>query len=154
MHRDDRLCAPSNACSLCAGKRESRKLLGSESTLTNAIRLAVGSLPDVRLWRNNTGMLRDGRGGVVRYGLAVGSADLIGIVAPWGRMLSVEVKMPGKKPTELQVAWARVVREFGGVSGVVTSVQEAMGLVSEARMCPIDMTTHEYFAKQLREEKR
>src|SRR5690242_16932785 len=128
-----------------------------EQELSNAIRLAVGSLPHVRLWRNNSGMIKDSRGIPVSFGLARGSADTIGIVAPFGRFLSIEVKRPGNKPLSddqwghvlamrsqrvdckcarchraRQEDWARIVREFGGVSGIVDSVEGALALVEEA----------------------
>ena len=106
----------------------------SESVIQSEIRLAVGSLPDVRLWRNNTGSIKDQRGRPVQFGLAVGSADLIGIVAPWGRLLSIEVKSEVGRVRPEQVKWAELVRRFGGVAGVARSVDEAMALVEEARL--------------------
>jgi hypothetical protein len=69
-----------------------------EQDISNAIKHAVGSLPYVRLWRNNTGVLRDDRGIPVVFGLMPGSADLVGVVQPYGRFLSLEVKRPGFKP--------------------------------------------------------
>lgn len=109
----------------------------SETTIMNAIRLAVGSLPDVRLWRNNVGALLDSRGVPVHYGLAKGSGDLIGIVAPYGRFLSIEVKRPGghtdKARRERQARWREVVTAFGGIAGQVESVDGAMALVVLAR---------------------
>ena len=105
----------------------------SESVIQSEIRLAVGSLPDVRLWRNNTGSIKGQRGRPVQFGLAVGSADLIGIVAPWGRLLSIEVKSADGRVRPEQVKWAELVRRFGGVAGVARSVAEAMALVEEAR---------------------
>lgn len=110
----------------------------SERDIQNAIRLAVGSLPDVRLFRNNVGTLEDSRGVPVKFGLAPGSADLIGIVAPHGRFLSIECKKPkhrtNKRRAELQSNWARMVEAFGGVAGRdVQSVEDAMALVGRAR---------------------
>lgn len=106
-----------------------------EQDLSNAIRLAVGSLPDVRLWRNNSGRLIDSRGIPVSFGLAIGSADLIGIVAPHGRMLSIEVKRPGavNRATAEQRNWADIIAQFGGVAGIVDCVDGAMALVEMAR---------------------
>lgn len=106
-----------------------------EQDLSNAIRLAVGSLPHVRLWRNNVGILKDSRGIPVSYGLLKGSADLIGIVAPYGRLLSIEVKRPGHRhrATPEQVTWCDIIIRFGGVAGIVESVEEALELVAEAR---------------------
>ena len=49
-----------------------------ELAIQNAIRLEHGSGP-ARLWRNNTGALKDATGRLVRYGLCPGSSDLIGL---------------------------------------------------------------------------
>jgi hypothetical protein len=66
-------------------------------------------------------------------GLGLGTSDLICIVPPLGRFLGIEVKRPGKKPSEHQFKWLAVVRKFGGMSGVATSVAEALALVEAAR---------------------
>jgi hypothetical protein len=51
-----------------------------ETTIQQQIRLALGTRPDLRLFRNNTGTLPDPRTGrPVQFGLARGSADLIGL---------------------------------------------------------------------------
>lgn len=78
-----------------------------------------------RVWRNNTGVLKDARGIPVRFGLAVGSADLVGIVAPSGRFLAVEVKMPNGRLTPEQEAWLATVRRFGGIAEVARSIEDA-----------------------------
>jgi hypothetical protein len=105
-----------------------------EQDLSNAAALAVGSLPYVRLYRNNVGTLLDSRGIPVGFGLVVGSSDRIGIVAPYGRMLGLEFKRAkGGKATEAQERWARLVNEFGGVAGIVTNVESALELADVAR---------------------
>ncbi len=104
-----------------------------ESVIQAQIRKHVGSLPYVRLWRNNTGQLKDRFGTTVIYGLCTGSSDLIGIVAPHGRLIAIEVKSAEGKPTPEQEAFMEIVRRFGGVAGVARSVEEAMALVEEAR---------------------
>jgi hypothetical protein len=104
----------------------------------------------------------DGRPFAVPYGLAPGAADLIGIVkrdhgaffkwllrtftpsagiiaelfdklAPVGVFLSIEVKTGDAVSTEKQKAWAKMVRDMGGVSGVARSVEDAIALYDEAR---------------------
>lgn len=136
----------------------------SESQLQAEIRKHIGSLPDVRLWRNNTGqtvaldksrllgLLMSGKireaieliraTRPVKFGLAIGSADIVGIVAPRGRWLAIEVKAPGWVPAksgarfeheEEQRKWMAIVRAFGGVAGFAASMGEAMKLVEEAR---------------------
>jgi hypothetical protein len=71
-----------------------------------------------------------------RTGLGLGVADLICVVPPYGRFLGIEVKRPGQKPRTAQRRWLDVVRRFGGVTGVATSVEEAMRLVEEAQRLP------------------
>jgi hypothetical protein len=133
-----------------------------EQDLSNAIRLAVGSLPDVRLFRNNTGTIKDSRGIPVTFGLMPGSADLIGIVSPHGRFLSIEVKRPGANIELTDTQWQHVhhvrylrlgcrcarchrasqqdwrdmVNTFGGVAGIVDNVADALALVEVARRDP------------------
>jgi len=126
-----------------------------EQWLSNAERSAVGSLPDVRIFRNNVGTLLDSRGIPVSFGLAPGSADAIGIVGPYGRFLSVEFKRPGYVPPSprkllealkhpakckcepchynAQLRWQDMVRAFGGVAGIVDAEGGALALVEEAR---------------------
>lgn len=85
-------------------------------------------------WRNNTGAMRwtDRAGGnrLMRFG-ATGSADILGVCCD-GRFLAVEVKRPGGRPTEAQVAWLDRVRESGGVAMVVTSLEELRQGLSRA----------------------
>ena len=104
-----------------------------EQEIQNHIRLAIGSLPDVRIWRNNTGRLTDKRGIPVSFGLAVGSADLVGLLAPHGRLLSLEVKTAKGKTTQAQDDWADIVRQFGGFACTVRSTQDALEAIERAR---------------------
>ncbi|NBV62657.1 MAG: VRR-NUC domain-containing protein [Rhodobacteraceae bacterium] len=99
----------------------------------NAIRLEHGSGP-ARLWRNNTGALKDATGRLVRYGLCPGSSDLIGLrqvtITPdmVGQTLAVftaiEVKDQGRL-TEQQRAFITMVQQAGGMAGVARSVDDA-----------------------------
>jgi hypothetical protein len=127
-----------------------------ESTILAQVRAWAATQPDLHLWRNNTGALRDATGRMVRYGLCEGSADLVGLltvdvgtdvpcpshpdldyVAPAvrriARFLALEVKRPGEKPRPEQAAWLRVVQQAGGVAAVVTNVAEAERVIEEAR---------------------
>lgn len=112
-----------------------------ESEILDSILRAVNATGYARCWRNNVGKLPDANGRVVSYGLAVGSADLIGIVrvsaavtdACYGRFLALEVKRPGKLPTDDQRRWLAVVANMGAVAAVVHSADEALAVVAEAR---------------------
>lgn len=107
-----------------------------EKTIQNEIRLDLGAEPDLTLWRNNTGHASyESESGErkVRYGLARGSSDLIGILAPWGRFFVLEVKRPGKKATAEQELFLALVRRRGGFAAVVHSVEEAREALARAR---------------------
>lgn len=106
----------------------------SEQALQQRIRLAL-SRGVTRLWRNNTGMLRDQQGRPVRFGLCPGSADLIGYttvtVTPdmVGQRLAVftavEVKTATGRPTTEQAAFLDHIRQAGGRAGIARSVSDA-----------------------------
>lgn len=84
-------------------------------------------------WRNNTGAVKvEGR--FVRFG-DPGSPDILGILTG-GLFIGLEVKMPGRKPTDLQKEWARSARKVGGEVATVYSVDEALAVVSEALALP------------------
>lgn len=119
-----------------------RDVPNSETTLQQQIRLALGTRPDARLFRNQVGSLPDPRTGrLVTFGLARGSADLIGwrtvTVTPdmVGQRLavftSIEVKTPTGRVRPDQQAWLGVVRGAGGIAGVARSVTDALQLVGE-----------------------
>lgn len=71
-------------------------------------------------------------------GLGLGVADLICVVPPLGRFLAIEVKRPStrSRTSDEQKRWLATVLRFAGISGVATSVEEAMQLVALARVAP------------------
>jgi len=112
-----------------------------ETRLQQEIRLALGLRADLRLYRNQTGQLPDPKTGrPVQFGLARGSADLIGwrtvVVTPdmVGQRLavftSIEVKTPRGRLTPEQHNWLHAVRTAGGIAGVARSVADAIHLVA------------------------
>jgi hypothetical protein len=102
----------------------------SEGQIQDAIRLALASEPDLVLWRNNTGVA-DHRGARVRYGLAVGSADLVGCLA--GRFVALEIKTATGRASQEQRQWLTLVRRYGGFAAIVRSVEEAREAIARAR---------------------
>jgi len=120
-----------------------------ESKIQSKIRLALGKEWDLVLWRNSTGMVEtvdvDKKSGMVsgrahRFGLAVGSADLVGILlipegdSPgFGRFVALEVKKVGGRLSTEQFAWLGCVRAFGGFAAVVDSVESAKAAITRAR---------------------
>jgi hypothetical protein len=108
----------------------------AETTLQQQIRLAHGTRPDCRLFRNQVGQLPDPRTGrPVQFGLARGSADLIGwrtiTITPEmvGTQLavftSIEVKTPTGRVRPEQQAWQRTVSNAGGIAGIARSIRDA-----------------------------
>jgi hypothetical protein len=112
--------------------------MASEQTIQQQIRLACSRGP-VRLWRNNTGTLRDQHGRPVSFGLCPGSADLIGFhtitITPdmVGQQLAVfaavEVKAERGRPTPEQTAFLEHVAAAGGLAGIARSVEEAEAIL-------------------------
>ena len=82
------------------------------------------------IWRNNVGTLKNAAGIPIKFGLCVGSSDLIGI-APGGRFLAVEIKTPTGKPTPEQTRFIEAVRARGGIAGIARSPAEALALLSQ-----------------------
>lgn len=117
----------------------------TESEIQHNIRIAVGMHPDVRLFRNNVGVAKV-RNAYVRYGLANGSADLIGWVkleppiVPFriARFMSLEIKTETGKLSPEQVLWMKLVRNWGGFAAVVRSVDDALAAVERARAGEIE----------------
>ena len=111
----------------------------SEQRIQQEIRLAI-SQGDCRVFRNNTGTLRDQHGRPVSFGLAKGSADLIGwrtvTVTPEmvgtqvAVFLSIEVKTPTGRLRPEQQQWLDAVQAAGGIAGVARSVDDALRIVT------------------------
>lgn len=114
--------------------------MNAETDIQQRIRLAVGTRSDLRLFRNQVGQLPDPRTGrPVQFGLARGSADLIGwrtiTVTPEmvGQRLavftSIEVKTATGRLTPAQHAWLGAVHKAGGIAGVARSVADSLRIV-------------------------
>lgn len=109
----------------------------SETNLMNSILIADHGC---RLFRNNTGAIKDAEGRLVRFGLCKGSSDLIGfrptVITPEmvGKTVAVftaiEVKTPTGKPTPEQVHFIKRVKELGGIAGIARSVEDALAITN------------------------
>ncbi len=120
--------------------------------LQNEIRLALGKLRHVRLFRNNVGEAWLGRVAArsadlvtlarpvrVVYGLCVGSSDLIGFttitITPEmvGQKIAVftaaEIKSGAGRLSDDQANFLRIVTEAGGRAAEIRSVEDAVRLV-------------------------
>ena len=112
----------------------------SETKLQQEIRLALGTIPSLRLFRNQVGQLPDPRTGrYVQFGLAKGSSDLVGFktikITPEmigqevAQFVSIEIKTERGKLTEVQENWLQKVHDSGGIVGVARSIQDALKIV-------------------------
>jgi len=66
---------------------------------------------------------------LITFGLAVGSADIIGIHKATGRFLAFEVKTSTGRTTKEQLNFIEQVRAANGVAGIVRSTQDALDLL-------------------------
>jgi len=113
--------------------------LPSEQSIQQHIRIAC-STGAARLFRNNTGTLRDQHGRPVQFGLCKGSADLIGyrtititpemVGTTVAVFLSIEVKTPTGRIRPEQQQWLETVQAAGGIAGVARSVEDAKALLA------------------------
>lgn len=111
----------------------------SEQTIQQHIRLACSS-GNCRLFRNNTGTLKDANGRPVQFGLCKGSADLIGwttrtitpemVGTQVAVFTSIEVKTATGRVKPEQQQWLDAVQAAGGVAGVARSVADAQQLLT------------------------
>jgi hypothetical protein len=115
------------------------KLRNETAELTKPIEAALNAIPGVWAARNNSGQLPavvgGGRIGMVRYGLGIGSPDIIGTIHQDGVAVAfgLEVKWPDKQPKPQQVAWAEAQRRKGWIVEIVHSVPEALAVVERMR---------------------
>jgi len=116
-------------------------MANAETTLQQQIRLALGTNPEARIFRNQVGSLPDPRTGrLVTFGLARGSADLIGwrtitvtqamVGTRVAVFTSIEVKTPTGRIRPEQQAWLEAVTQAGGIAGIARSVTDAQALLS------------------------
>ena len=98
----------------------------SERDIQSQIMMAL-SKAGCLVWRNNTGVLPNRAGITVRFGLCVGSSDLIA-VAPDGVFVAIEVKNAIGQPTTAQLRFIDAVRAHGGRAGIARSAEDAVNI--------------------------
>ena len=100
--------------------------MNAETTLKKQILAALATI-GVTAWNSPSGLARRGR----IHMAPTGTPDIIGYL-PGGRMLALEVKMPGKKPSVGQLEWIAKATSAGVASTVVRSVDDAVRFVTTA----------------------
>ena len=116
--------------------------VATERDILARIRLALGLLPGLRLFRNSSGVAVHGDGSRVPYGIGPGGADLIGwrsvVVTPEmvGSRVAVfaalEVKGMRGNLRQEQRQFLAAVEDAGGIAGVARSEGEARRLLGVA----------------------
>ena len=98
------------------------------------------STPNVRIFRNNCGALKDQDGRLIRFGVAnPGGSDLIGwrsvTVTPdmvgqqLAVFLAIEVKGERGQATDPQKNFIARVKADGGLAGIARCLDDALGIV-------------------------
>ncbi|GEM_PF-253835 len=143
----------------------------SESAILKAVHLAVGSLPGVRLFRNQVGQGAAGqivgrpgdglllvKGNPVTMGLCKGSSDLIGwrvlTITPdmvgqtVAQFVALEVKTITGRASPDQRNFLDVVERAGGLAALVRSADEAKNVGSNSSLrTPTRSACHADFSK-------
>jgi len=111
----------------------------SERSIQRSIQFNLNKIPGTRIFTNDVGMATLDNGSKIKYGLRVGSSDLIGwrsieitpeMVGKWVAIFTaVEVKRKGCVASPTQKTFIRNVTDAGGIAGVACSVDEAKQLM-------------------------
>lgn len=96
----------------------------SEANIQNAILIAL-SEAGCLVWRQNTGAYKDKTGRVIRYGLCVGSSDIVGI-CPDGIALFIEVKTKNGAIRPEQKKFIEACIRSNARAGIARSVEDAL----------------------------
>lgn len=104
----------------------------SETAVMKQIQLAV-SKAGHRVWRNNVGFATTKNGCNIKFGLCVGSSDLIGIMGDGsGRLLAIECKVNKNKiPSSEQANFILQITRLGGVAFVAWSAEDALEKINK-----------------------
>jgi len=94
--------------------------------LINQVLLALGSEPDIQVWRTEVGlfrMLHSQR--VITIG-PVGMGDIAGVLAPHGQFFCVEVKTGNQSLRKSQIKFREWIERRGAVWVTAWSVDDAL----------------------------
>lgn len=102
----------------------------SEAQIQYDILIAWGAHPRLRIWRQNTGAAKI-NGSWVKFGVK-GCPDILGLMAPSGRLLGIEVKTATGKQSDDQKRFQAILEKWGGLYVLARSVGDvdrALGAV-------------------------
>lgn len=119
--------------------------MNAETPIMQLIRLRIGGLKGVRLFRNSVGALADRFGKWIEYGLGKGTSDLIGwksVRVTQGMVgkniavfVAIEVKVPGSRTNKERMAqqenFLMAVHAAGGIAGLAYSVADAERIIND-----------------------
>lgn len=100
--------------------------------LINETRLDLGTEPGLTLWLNARVTYVHGQPRA-KPGLGTGSTDIIGILAPQGRLIALEGKTGNAVPTKEQKMFMELIRKRGGFACVFHTKEEAREAIARAR---------------------
>ena len=110
-------------------------MTNQETNLQQEIRLAVGQIPNLRLFRNQVGQLPHPiTNRYVQFGLAIGfktvkiTEDMVGTNI--AQFISLEVKTNTGRISKIQQNWLTLIKNSGGISGVVRSIDDAIKILN------------------------
>jgi len=110
---------------------------------SNLMRLCLLKLSEYgsRVFRNNTGVIKDKDGRYHRFGLAVGSSDIIGLTAVVitnemvGKRIAVftaiEVKSEKGIVSKEQKLFNQMVLDNGGIVGIARSPEQSLQIINK-----------------------
>lgn len=136
--------------------------MAGETVILKQIMLALGCQPDLRIWRHNTGRLwsgtqfiepaknqiiKDSHGRAHKIDLSdiiirnprpvsfgcPGSGDIVGILAPKGKFISIEVKTGEGRQSPQQQIFEKMVKQFGGYYILARSADDAIKQLERIR---------------------
>jgi hypothetical protein len=79
------------------------------------------------VFRNNTGAFQTVNG-FVKFGLCVGSSDLIGLT-PEGRFFAIECKTKTGRATDEQKKFIEAIKKSNGIAGICRSIDDVTSLL-------------------------
>lgn len=107
--------------------------------LVNEILCELSKNKNIRVWANNTGLaLSFDSERFIKFGLE-GSADILGIIAPHGKFLAVEIKTGTGRQSSAQINFQKMITSRGGVYILARSVLDAVRGVEAAHTVSLDV---------------